>query len=48
MPTQRKYEAVLCNVLWYEPAHVDFCSPTFGRALGNSFGESVAIRRVMP
>ena len=36
MPTLRNYETVLCNVLWYEPAHVDFCNPTFGRALGNS------------
>lgn len=36
MPTLRNYETVLCNVLWYEPAHVDYCNPTFGRALGNS------------
>ena len=36
IPTLRNYETVLCNVLWYEPAHVDFCNPTFGRALGNS------------
>ena len=36
MPTMRNYETVLCNVLWYEPAHVDFCDKTFGRALGNS------------
>ncbi|MEM1345029.1 MAG: carbohydrate ABC transporter permease [Pseudomonadota bacterium] len=35
-PTLRNYETVLCNVLWYEPAHVDFCDKTFGRALGNS------------
>lgn len=35
-PTIKNYETVLCNVLWYEPAHVDFCDPTFGRALGNS------------
>jgi len=35
-PTIRNYEAVLCNVLWYEPASVDYCDPTFGRALGNS------------
>ena len=35
-PTIRNYETVLCNVLWYEPAHVDYCDPTFGRALGNS------------
>lgn len=36
MPTLRNYETVLCNVLWYEPAHVGYCNPTFGRALGNS------------
>lgn len=36
MPTLRNYETVLCNVLWYEPAHVDYCNPTFGRALGSS------------
>ncbi|MEM6357324.1 MAG: carbohydrate ABC transporter permease [Pseudomonadota bacterium] len=36
MPTVRNYETVLCNALWYEPAHVDFCDKTFGRALGNS------------
>ena len=35
-PTISNYETVLCNVLWYEPAHVDYCDPTFGRALGNS------------
>ncbi|MEL6505345.1 MAG: carbohydrate ABC transporter permease [Pseudomonadota bacterium] len=35
-PTIKNYEAVLCDVLWYEPASVDYCDPTFGRALGNS------------
>ena len=35
-PTLRNYETVLCNVLWYEPAHVEYCDKTFGRALGNS------------
>lgn len=35
-PTIRNYETVLCNVLWYEPEHVDYCDPTFTRALGNS------------
>jgi len=35
-PTLQNYETVLCNVLWYDPAHVDYCDPTFGRALGNS------------
>lgn len=36
MPTMQNYETVLCDVLWYEPAHVDYCDPTFGRALKNS------------
>ncbi|MEM8916867.1 MAG: carbohydrate ABC transporter permease, partial [Pseudomonadota bacterium] len=36
LPTLQNYETVLCNVLWYSPAHVDYCDPTFGRALGNS------------
>ncbi|CUH77832.1 Trehalose transport system permease protein SugB [Tritonibacter multivorans] len=35
-PTLKNYETVLCNVLWYEPEHVRYCDPTFGRALGNS------------
>jgi len=35
-PTLQNYETVLCNVLWYDPAHVDYCDPTLGRALGNS------------
>lgn len=35
-PTLKNYETVLCDVLWYEPAHVDYCNPTFSRALGNS------------
>ena len=35
-PTIKNYETVLCNVLWYEPESVDFCDPTFARALGNS------------
>lgn len=36
MPTLHNYETVLCDVLWYQPASVDYCNPTFGRALGNS------------
>ncbi len=36
LPTIRNYETVLCNVLWYEPQGLDYCNPTFGRALGNS------------
>lgn len=35
-PTLKNYETVLCDVLWYEPAHVDYCSPTFTRSLGSS------------
>ncbi|MCG9551879.1 carbohydrate ABC transporter permease [Vibrio sp. Isolate31] len=35
-PTLKNYETVLCDVLWYTPDHVDFCSPTFTRSLGNS------------
>jgi len=36
LPTIHNYEAVLCNVLWYEPQGLDYCNPSFGRALGNS------------
>lgn len=36
MPTLHNYETVLCNILWYEPSHVEYCDPTFSRALGNS------------
>ena len=35
-PTLQNYETVLCDVLWYEPINVDYCNPTFSRALGNS------------
>lgn len=35
-PTIKNYETVLCSVLWYEPSSVDWCDPTFTRALGNS------------
>jgi multiple sugar transport system permease protein len=36
MPTLRNYETALCDVLWYQPKSVDYCDPTFGRALVNS------------
>ncbi len=36
MPTIRNYETALCDMLWYEPEHVGYCDPTFGRALVNS------------
>ena len=35
-PTLANYETALCDMLWYEPASVDYCDPTFGRALVNS------------
>jgi multiple sugar transport system permease protein len=41
MPTLRNYETALCDMLWYDPAHVDFCDPTFGRALVNSLVISI-------
>jgi len=36
MPTLRNYETALCDMLWYVPQHVEYCDPTFGRALVNS------------
>lgn len=36
MPTLRNYETALCDMLWYTPQHVEYCDPTFGRALVNS------------
>jgi multiple sugar transport system permease protein len=36
LPTIQNYEKALCDVLWYEPAHVDFCSLKFGGAFINS------------
>ena len=36
MPTLQNYETALCDMLWYEPEHVGYCDPTFGRALVNS------------
>ena len=36
LPTISNYETVLCDLLWYEPEHIEYCDPTFGRALGNS------------
>mgnify|MGYP001813232620 FL=1 len=35
-PTIKNYGTGLCAVLWYEPASVDFCDPTFSRAQDNS------------
>jgi multiple sugar transport system permease protein len=36
MPTIRNYETALCDVLWYKPDHVDFCTIRFGGAFVNS------------
>ena len=36
MPTIQNYETALCDVLWYEPEHLDFCGLKFGGAFLNS------------
>lgn len=36
LPTIRNYETALCDILWYEPAHLDFCAIRFGGAFINS------------
>lgn len=36
LPTIQNYETALCDVLWYEPEHLDFCSLKFGGAFLNS------------
>ncbi len=36
MPTIQNYETALCDVLWYEPEHLDFCGLKFGGAFINS------------
>jgi len=36
MPTIRNYETALCDILWYEPDHVRFCTIRFGGAFINS------------
>ncbi|MDG1459578.1 MAG: carbohydrate ABC transporter permease [Pseudoprimorskyibacter sp.] len=36
MPTIQNYETALCDVLWYEPDHLDFCGLKFGGAFTNS------------
>jgi len=35
-PTIQNYETALCDVIWYEPEHLDFCSLKFGGAFVNS------------
>ncbi|MEO1495406.1 MAG: carbohydrate ABC transporter permease, partial [Pseudomonadota bacterium] len=36
LPTIRNYETALCDVLWYELEHLDFCSLKVGGAFINS------------
>ena len=36
LPTIQNYETALCDVLWYEPDHLDFCQLKFGGAFINS------------
>ncbi|EAU53022.1 sugar ABC transporter, permease protein (y4oR) [Rhodobacterales bacterium HTCC2255] len=36
LPTIQNYETALCDVLWYELDHLDFCSLKFGGAFINS------------
>ena len=36
LPTIQNHETALCDVLWYEPDHVEFCSLKFGGAFYNS------------
>ncbi len=36
MPTIQNYETALCDILWYEPDHLDFCAIRFGGAFINS------------
>jgi multiple sugar transport system permease protein len=36
LPTIQNYETALCDVLWYEPEHLDFCQLKFGGAFINS------------
>ncbi|MEM8978300.1 MAG: carbohydrate ABC transporter permease [Pseudomonadota bacterium] len=36
LPTIQNYETALCDILWYEPDHIEFCSLKFGGAFINS------------
>ncbi len=36
LPTVQNYETALCDVLWYEPDHLDYCALKFGGAFANS------------
>ncbi|MCY4446863.1 MAG: carbohydrate ABC transporter permease [Rhodobacteraceae bacterium] len=36
LPTIQNYETALCDILWYEPDHMEFCSLKFGGAFINS------------
>lgn len=36
LPTIQNYETALCDIIWYEPEHLDFCSLKFGGSFINS------------
>lgn len=36
LPTVQNYETALCDILWYEPDHLEFCALRFGGAFINS------------
>ncbi|MEO1702007.1 MAG: carbohydrate ABC transporter permease [Pseudomonadota bacterium] len=36
LPTIQNYETALCDIIWYEPDHLDFCALKFGGAFINS------------
>ncbi len=36
LPTIQNYETALCDILWYEPEHLEFCAIRFGGAFINS------------
>lgn len=36
LPTIQNYETALCDVLWYEPDHLDYCALKFGGSFINS------------
>ena len=36
LPTIQNYETALCDIIWYEPEHLEFCSLKFGGSFINS------------
>ncbi|MCY6379719.1 carbohydrate ABC transporter permease [Hoeflea prorocentri] len=36
LPTIQNYETALCDIIWYEPDHLDFCALKFGGSFINS------------